>query len=200
MLKMAVLAPIPSASAKIATAAKPGWRRSIRRPKAMSWRRQSHILLISLSSSPIGSLSSSPIGGSGLPRAARSHRKVTASRQHLKSKKAGHRSSPPHEFQIPDSSFLILITATAAGHRSLGRGRHEAFGAEISIGGTGDLVAVHDDAVERRRARLLVLAGLHHVRGVRLGHLGERLVAEGERVGERLRELGLRLQILLEVL
>jgi hypothetical protein len=72
MLKIAVFAPLPSASASSATAVNPGCRRSMRTPKPMSWRNPSHMLPIPRSASPIG--------GSGRPCAARSQRNVITSR------------------------------------------------------------------------------------------------------------------------
>src|SRR6187200_3230584 len=79
------------------------------------------------------------------------------------------------------------------------RWRHEPLGPQVHRGGAIHLVAVDDDAGQERTAGNLPLALRDEFILVLIGERGKRLVAQRKRIVHRLDELGLGLELDLEV-
>src|SRR5438128_3774569 len=104
----------------------------------------------------------------------------------------------PPSFVQDQAYYVSEAPATSAA--PFGGWRHDAFRAQVHRRRAVHLVAVDDQAVERRRARHLVVALPDELDGVLIGRRREGIVAERERVGERLDDVGFGFQLLLELL
>ena len=111
-LKIAVLAPMPRASAATATSVNDGWRRSMRRLNATSRRRESH--------QPAAGRSFSPRGGRPRPCTTRSQRNATARRRAVAHAQTVARSRPSRRARAAHSSSMSPATGS---RKSAGRSR-----------------------------------------------------------------------------
>ena len=107
-------------------------------------------------------------------------------------------STSIHDFAFCLCPFdLIASSAASAPFR---RRRNDSFRSQIDRGRAVHLVVVDEDSVQSGRARHFIVSRADELHRVIVRRRRKGIVAEGERVGQRLGDIRLRLQLFLDLL